>query len=57
VNYYKYLGVEIVDTPGRDLYHTAAIEIYKESKCAMIVFDASNETSFNNIKTKWLSNV
>jgi len=47
----------VVDTPGDYKLHANYKDLYKEAIGVIIAFDATNEKSFNAIKTSWYSNV
>ena len=48
----KIIKIEIWDTAGQERYKSIASAYYKGAKGAMIVYDVTNQTSFNNVD-KW----
>ena len=48
----KIIKIEIWDTAGQERYKSITSAYYKGAKGAMIVYDVTNQTSFNNID-KW----
>ena len=48
----KIIKIEIWDTAGQERYKSIASAYYKGAKGAMIVYDVTNKTSFNNVD-KW----
>ena len=48
----KIIKIEIWDTAGQERYKSIASAYYKGAKGAMIVYDVTNQNSFNNVD-KW----
>ena len=48
----KIIKIEIWDTAGQERYKSITSAYYKGAKGAMIVYDVTNQTSFNNVD-KW----
>ena len=49
----KTYRIQIWDTAGQERFRSIRINYYKNSTCAIVVYDISNRVSFNNAKT-WI---
>ena len=50
------IKIEVWDTAGQDRYRAITSAYYKEAKGAFIVYDITNEDSFNNVES-WMNEV
>jgi small GTP-binding protein len=48
---------EIWDTCGQEKYRHLSKLYFKEAKAAILVYDTTSKTSFNDIKNYWYNNV
>jgi small GTP-binding protein len=53
----KILCFEIWDTAGREKYRSLSRMFFKESSVAIIVYDITSKSSFEEIKNYWMSSV
>ena len=49
----KTYRIQIWDTAGQERFRSIRINYYKNSTCAIVVYDISNRVSFNNVKS-WI---
>jgi Ras-related protein Rab-11A len=49
--------IQLWDTAGQERYHAIVSAYYRGSAGAVIVYDLTNEKSFENIRTIWLKNL
>ena len=49
----KVLNFEIWDTAGQEIYRSLNTLVYKDSAIALLVYDITNENSFNEIQNYW----
>lgn len=49
--------IQIWDTAGQERYHAIVSAYYRGSAGAVIVYDVTNQKSFENIRTIWLKNL
>ena len=52
----KIYRIQIWDTAGQESFRSITRAYYKNSVCAFIVYDITNRTSFENVKT-WLDDI
>ena len=52
----KNINVKLWDTAGQENYRSITRSYYKNSICAMIVYDITNKDTFDNIKN-WLNEI
>ncbi|XP_065890745.1 ras-related protein Rab-10-like [Dysidea avara] len=52
----KRIKLQIWDTAGQERFHTITTSYYRGAMGIMLVFDITNQKSFDNI-TKWLGNI
>ena len=53
----KTISFEIWDTAGQEKYRSLTKMFYKDSSIVIMVYDITNEESFNDIKSYWLDEV
>lgn len=53
----KTISFEIWDTAGQEKYRSLTKMFYKDSSIVIMVYDITNEDSFNDIKSYWLDEV
>lgn len=58
--YYNFDGkkvkLQIWDTAGQEVFHSITRSFYRDTVCALLVFDITNRTSYNHIKS-WLTDI
>ncbi len=53
----KKVTLEIWDTAGQERYRTIVRKFFKETKVAILVYDITKETSFNELKNYWYKEI
>ena len=53
----KAIKFEIWDTAGQEKYRSVTQIFYKDAPMALLVFDTTKETTFNEIKNYWISQI
>jgi small GTP-binding protein len=53
----KTITLEIWDTAGQERYRTLVRQYYKESKAAILVYDITKESTFNELKNYWYKEI
>ena len=49
----KFLKLDIWDTAGQEIYRSISQLFYKNASVGILVYDITNEKSFQNIKNYW----
>ena len=52
----KFYRIQVWDTAGQENFRSITRSYYKNSVCAMVVYDVTNKKSFDNIQ-KWIQDV
>jgi len=52
----KVVKLQIWDTAGQERFHTITTSFYRQAMGIMLVYDITNQKSFNNV-TNWLRNI
>ena len=53
----KSLTFDIWDTAGQEKYRSLAKIFYKDAKAVVLVYDVTNEKSFNEMKDYWYEQI